>query len=122
MSKDIEKLKFVLQQIDDIDSFVAQFGSVVKTLESKMGWNAANMSIMQIGETLKNKLSDEIKLKYVDYLPIKESYWTRNFIAHDYENVDMSIIEAIIREHLPKLKTDIEMILSELETSEGGER
>jgi len=118
MYKDVEKLKFVLRQIDDFDSFIVQFGSVVKTLESKLGWNAVNMSIMQIGETLKNKLSDETKLKYADYLPIKESYWTRNYIAHDYENVDMFIVEAIIREHLPKLKSDIETILTELKKSE----
>ncbi len=122
MSKDIDKLRFVLQQIEDVENFAKEFGSVVKMLNSKLGWNAVNMSIMQIGETLKNKLSKDFLEKYGVVLPIQESYWTRNYIAHDYENVDLLTIEAIVREHLPKLKTDIETILSELELSKGGVR
>lgn len=108
MSKDMDKLRFVLQQIEDVENFTKEFGSIVKMLENKLGWNAVNMSIMQIGETLKNKLSVGFVEKYGGILPIQESYWTRNYIAHDYENVDLSTIEAIIREHLPRLKIDIE--------------
>jgi len=40
------------------------------------------MCIMQVGETLK-KLSEEFIEQY-NYLPVKESYLTRNYIAHDY--------------------------------------
>ena len=34
-------------------------------------------------------------------------------IAHDYEGVNLSVIEYVIREKLPKLKTTIETILKE---------
>jgi len=111
MYKDIKKVEFILMHIDDIFEFVKEFKTIENTLNSKLGWNAVNMSIMQIGETLKNKLSEDFIKKYGDVLPIKESYYTRNYIAHDYENVDMLVIETIIREHLPKLKKDLIIIL-----------
>ncbi len=31
----------------------------------------------------------------------------RNFVAHDYEGVNMALIEGVIREYLPKLKKSI---------------
>jgi uncharacterized protein with HEPN domain len=48
--------------------------------------------------------------------------WILILIVLTYENVDMLIIEKIVREHLPKLKDDIVMILSEMEGNKGGLR
>ena len=101
MSKksDIKKLQFILEKIDDALSYKDEFKSIELLLNSKMGFDAVNMCIMQVGETL-NKLSDEFI----------ESYLTRNYIAHDYEGVNKYIIEIILKEHFPKLKKDIEKI------------
>jgi uncharacterized protein with HEPN domain len=58
---------------------------------------------MQIGESL-NKIEDEtLKNK----LPIKGAYDVRNFIAHDYEGVDVGLIENILRYLIPELKETI---------------
>lgn len=122
MSNDVKSLKFIVEKIDDALDNLSQMGTVEKLLNSKMGYDATLMCILQIGETLKKKLSGELCEKYNNILPIEQSYWTRNYIAHDYEGVSKVIIEGLLREHLPKLKTDIEMILSELETSKGGAR
>ena len=81
-------------------------------LNSKIGFDATNMCIMQIGENL-NKLTKETVAKHPQ-LPVKESYLTRNYIAHDYEGVNKFIIEQIIREQLPELKIEILKILKEL--------
>ena len=70
--------------------------------------------IEKIDETL-NKLSQETQTKYSE-LPIQESYLTRNYIAHDYEGVNKQIIEMIIREQLPLLKSQIQTIINELQS------
>lgn len=67
---------------------------------------AVLMGLSQIGETLK-KLDDEIVVKY-DLVKDKEgAYYTRNYIVHDYEGVDLGFIENILRVYLPTLKNKI---------------
>ena len=114
MSKksDIAKLQFIVEKIDDLLSYRQQYPSIEELLNSKMGFDATAMCILQIGETL-NKLSQQLISQHPT-LPIKESYLTRNYIAHDYEGVDKHIIEMIIRQQLPLLKEQIQQILQEL--------
>jgi len=115
MSKttDITRLLFIVEKIDDLLNYKEEYKSIEALLNAKMGFDATNMCIMQIGETL-NKLSEDIQKTYPN-LPIKESYLTRNYIAHDYEGVNKQIIEMIIREQLPQLKQQINFILKELQ-------
>ena len=108
------KLIFIIEKIDDILAYRKRYNSIEAMLEDKMGWDASVMCIQQIGETLKNKLSHEFQDAYSNRLPIQEAYWARNHIAHDYENIDKRIVETIIKEELPKLKSEIESILKEL--------
>ena len=116
MSKksDLIKLAFVVEKIDDLTSYKEHYNTIENLLNSKLGFDATTMCIMQIGETL-NKLSPDLQQKYPQ-LPIKQSYLTRNYIAHDYEGVNKQIIEMIIREQLPLLKTQIQTIISELQS------
>jgi uncharacterized protein with HEPN domain len=107
MSKSIEKLKFILEKIDDLLSYKTQYSTIEELLNSKMGFDATLMALLQIGETL-NKLKDS---PYSDKLPIKGAYDVRNFIAHDYEGVNKVIIEDIIRRFIPELKSIILEIL-----------
>lgn len=100
MSSSFEKLDFILEKIDDIESFKARYNSIEDLLNDIMGYDATLMSLLQIGETL-NKLKNE---PFAQKLPIKGTYDVRNFIAHDYEGVNKVIIEDIIRIQLPKLK------------------
>ena len=103
MSSSFEKLDFIVEKIDDIESFKARYKSIEDLLNDVMGYDATLMSLLQIGETL-NKLREET---FADKLPIKGTYDVRNFIAHDYEGVNKMIIEDIIRTQLPKLKQTI---------------
>lgn len=100
MSSSFEKLDFIIEKIDDIESFKARYKSIEDLLNDVMGYDATLMSLLQIGETL-NKLRDE---SFAEKLPIKGTYDVRNFIAHDYEGVNKMIIEDIIRTQLAKLK------------------
>ena len=108
MSSDKKKIEFVIEMIEDIETYLTRFDSVTALLDDKMGFNATLMSLMQIGETLR-KLQG--KYTELDNDDIKGAYDVRNFIAHDYEGIRKSIIESIIREHLPKLKNALEKII-----------
>jgi uncharacterized protein with HEPN domain len=96
---DKSRLEFILEMIEDIDYIVAQ-SSITKALESRISKPAILMCLMQIGETLNKVESIELKVQ----LPIKGAYDVRNFIAHDYEGVDLALIEHIVRELMPSLR------------------
>ena len=108
MSSDKKKIEFVIEMMEDIETYLTRFDSVTTLLDDKMGFNATLMNLMQIGETPR-KLQG--KYTELDNDDIKGAYDVRNFIAHDYEGIRKSIIESIIREHLPKLKNALEKII-----------
>jgi len=108
---DKTKLLFIIEKIDDIFAYKSEYKTIETLLNTKIGFDATNMCIMQIGESL-NKLSKMLQDRYTE-LPIRESYLTRNYIAHDYEGVNKLIIEMIIREQLPILKQQLQQILKE---------
>ncbi len=110
MSHDTKKFYFILEKIEDINLFKNRFNTIKELLSDKMGFDATLMCLLQIGESL-NKLT-KLYTK-LDKDDIKGSYDVRNFIAHDYEGVNKTIIESIIREHTEKLKITIEEILKE---------
>ena len=110
MSKisDSSKLEFIIEMIEDIEFIIQENGSVTKSLNNRIGKHAILMCLMQIGETL-HKIKDEDIRKD---LPVKGSYDVRNFIAHDYEGVDLGLIDNILRYLIPELKTIIEGLLN----------
>lgn len=111
MSSSIDsKLYFILEKIEDIESFRNRYQTIEAMLDDNMGFDATLMCLLQIGETL-HKLRESA---YRDLLPIKGSYDVRNFIAHDYEGVNKTIIENTIRTQLPLLKQTIQSILKDL--------
>jgi len=93
--------------IEDIEYTIEENHTLKKSLTNRIGKHALLMCLMQIGESL-NKIEDET-LK--DKLPIKGAYDVRNFIAHDYEGVDIGLIENILRYLIPELKETIVAIL-----------
>lgn len=42
----------------------------------------------------------------------------RNFLAHEYFGVDLELVWTIIEQHIPKLKSQVQGILTKLETEE----
>jgi len=109
----LAKTEFILEMIENIEQIVHRHKGVVDTLEDFEGQMAVLMGISRIGETLK-KLDYSIAQKY-DLLEDREgSYYTRNYIVHDYEGVDLGFIENIIRVYLPQLKNKILLMKSKI--------
>jgi len=97
------KVEFALEMIDNIELIVKRHKGIVKTLEDFEGQMAVLMALSQIGETLK-KFDDTIVDKYDLQEDRDGAYYTRNYIVHDYEGVDLGFIENIVRVYLPELK------------------
>ena len=112
MSKtsDIPRLEFVLEMIEDIEFNIDKCGSISSALNDRIHKAALLMSLLQIGETLNKIESEDFRTR----LPIKGAYDVRNFIAHDYEGVNLALIESILRNGIPELKTTIENISKEI--------
>ena len=109
MSKisDTSRLEFIVEMIEDIEFIISESGSLKKALDNRIGKHALLMCLMQIGETLHKVKDEEIRKE----LPIKGSYDVRNFIAHDYEGVDLGLIDNILRYLIPELKMTIVVLL-----------
>ncbi|WP_456431762.1 HepT-like ribonuclease domain-containing protein [Nitratifractor sp.] len=100
------KASFILEQIDRIEKITERHGGIVKALEDFEGEMAIFMGISQIGEAL-SKLDRALVERFDLAREQDGAYYTRNYIVHDYENVDRLIIEDILRRHLPVLKEKI---------------
>ena len=93
-------------------------GSITNALlDEKRSRASILMHLTSIAEQF-NKLSDDAEyeiLSQFDKNDLKGTSDVRNYIAHDYEGVNLSVIEHIIRDKLPKIDAVIEYLLSPLE-------
>ncbi len=114
MSKAIERLKIILKKINFIEDIVSEQGNITKALEDEKNSRAAiMMHLTSIAEQF-NKLSKEGEfeiLQRFDKRDLKGTYDIRNYIVHDYEGINLSILEMVIRTKLPIIKKTIEDIL-----------
>ncbi len=103
--------------IANMDEIVRRHKGVVRALEDEAeGRLALLMCLEQIGETMR-KLKTPWIVSRFDIGDIKGAYDVRLFIAHDYEGVNLALIERIIREKIPLFKAAIDQILTASETS-----
>ncbi|MEN4052534.1 MULTISPECIES: HepT-like ribonuclease domain-containing protein [Sulfurimonas] len=97
------KIDFIVEMIENIEIITSRHKGIVKALEDVEGWIAILMGLSQIGETLK-KFDDTVIEKYDLKKDRDGAYYTRNYIVHDYEGVDLGFVESIVRDYLPKLR------------------
>lgn len=117
MSKEsISKIYLILEKIEYIEQIVENAGGITKALDDAVTIRPAIlMHLTAIAEQfnkLKQSHADDI-LKEFDHNDIKGMYDVRTYIAHDYEGVNLAIIEWIIRYGLPKFKLQCEHIIKE---------
>ena len=98
-----EKVDFILEMIENIEKIIKRHKGIVNALNDFEGQMAIFLGLAQIGENL-SKFDDY----FIEKFDLKEeklgAYYTRNYIVHDYEGVDLMIVENILRVHLPILK------------------
>ena len=104
---DIARIEFVSSIISDASEILQRYATARDALCDIEGKNALLMILLQIGEKL-NKIKDE---NLSSLLPIKNTYYIRNRITHDYDGLDLELIESIIEIELPKLKSKLDEII-----------
>ena len=115
MSKEsISKVHLILEKISYIEEIVNNCGGVAKALEDSVTTRPAIlMHLTAIAEQfnkLKKAHADDI-LNAFDDSDVKGMYDVRTYIAHDYEGVNLAIVEWIIRNGLPKFKSQCQSII-----------
>ena len=109
MSKEsISKIYLIIEKIEYIEEIVKNCGNISTALEDLVTSRPAIlMHLTAIAEQfnkLKQSHADDI-LSEFNKDDLKGLYDVRTYIAHDYEGVNIPIIEWIIRFGLPKFKT-----------------
>jgi len=102
----VVKVDFILEMVTNIEKIIKRHNGIVNALNDYEGKMAIMMGLLQIGESL-NKIDKEYLEKYSLLDDTKGAYNVRNFIAHDYDGVNMVVVEDIIRVYLPKLKDKV---------------
>ncbi len=106
-----KNLRLILDKIDNIETIVTQNGSIIKALEDEtLSKPAILMHLISIAEQFQ-RLQDALEYDVLSKFKkedIRGSFAVRNFIAHDYEGINLALIESVIRDYLPKIKSAIE--------------
>ena len=118
MSKEsISKIYLIIEKIEYIEEIVKNNGTISAALEDLVTSRPAIlMHLTAIAEQfnkLKQSHAGDILDKF-DKDDLKGLYDVRTYIAHDYEGVNLSIIEWIIRFGLPKFKTQCLKVIDKL--------
>ena len=112
--KAIERVKLIEKKIGFIESIVKENGSIVSALEDEQNSRASIlMHLTSIAEQFDKLLHNgELEvLAFFEKEDIKGSYELRNFIAHDYEGVDLYIVEEVIAKRLPIIQKSVQEVL-----------
>ena len=109
MRSDLERLLDISEAIEKIELY-----HLKKVIETDELAQYGLLHLLQtIGEAA-NHLSKNLRDKYTK-IPWAEIVGLRNFVVHQYFQVDWEIISNIIQKELPVLKMQIKLILKELE-------
>jgi len=113
--KALERVEVIRKKINFIRTIVLENGSTIKALEDEQNSRASiMMHLTSIAEQFDKLLHNgELELlSYFEKQDIKGSYELRNFIAHDYEGVDLYIVEDVINERLDIILESANKILT----------
>lgn len=114
MSKAYGRLEVVLKKIIFIEEIIVENGNITKALEDEKSARAAMMMhFTSIAEQF-NKLAKDGEfeiLQEFDKRDLKGAYDMRNYIVHDYEGLNLSVLDMVIREKLPLMKEAVEKLL-----------
>ena len=110
-----DRLDSILESINLIQEWSKGRRTVHDFMLSPTGVMAFNACVMrlqvigeQVGKLLKN---DEKPLSAYPEIPWNAIYGMRNFVSHEYANIDEEVIVSTINDDLPPLKSVIEGLL-----------
>jgi uncharacterized protein with HEPN domain len=115
MSKEpISKIYLIVEKIEYIEQIIKNSKSITSALDDEVTTRPAIlMHLTAIAENFNHlKREDKMLLDYFDAEDVKGMYDVRTYIAHEYEGVNLAIVEWIIRNGLPKFKEQCQTIIN----------
>ncbi|MEA2050655.1 MAG: hypothetical protein U9O56_07990 [Campylobacterota bacterium] len=115
MSKDIRRIEIILDKIEYLNNILDKFdGKISKALEDKIVFRPALlMHLVAIAEQFdKLKKENSPLLTQFPGTHTKGIYDVRTFIAHDYEGINISVIENVIRYGIPDISNICKEIIN----------
>ena len=110
MQREIKKYLFdIKESINSIEDFLGTTLSLHDYLENKLLRRAIEREIEIIGEAVNNILKIDPHINISDSRRIVD---LRNWIIHGYNSVDNKIIWGVISKDIPKLKKQVEILIS----------
>ena len=110
---ELVRLKSIHKKLTDITTIVSRHGSITIALQDIEGQPAILMLFVAVAEQFNKLKKQESKLldlfQESDLRGIAD---TRTFIVHDYDGVNLSLIEIAIRNRVPALLETIEEFLA----------
>lgn len=110
-------LRDILQASERILSYTHELTEEQFSVNSQI-IDAVLFNLFVIGEAVRN-IPDEVRQKYAE-VEWRQINALRNFIAHVYFGINIKTIWGIVETNVPRLKVDIERILSDLDTDPKG--
>ena len=104
--KYLSDIHHAISLVDDFLEGVGNFGSYQSDLKTQ---SAIERQLGIIGEAI-NKFRQEEDVVILSHT--KQIVNFRNRLIHSYDNIDISIVWAILKNHLPILKNEVEAILA----------
>jgi uncharacterized protein with HEPN domain len=100
-------LSDILMALDLIEEFTSSIDSFLSYENDRKTQSAVERQLVIIGEALNHFRRSEPQIQIENDLQIVNF---RNRLVHAYDSLDNSIIWAIIRNHLPPLKEEIQKL------------
>ena len=110
LRSDTARLEQIFVYIADIAEIISRHETIVKTLNDLEGQYAVMLCLSQIGELL-GKIETP---GFIDKLPVRVATGLRNIINHDYDGIDLTIVENTVSHDIPELKNTIVSLLQNL--------
>ena len=114
MSNPLLRVESIVKSIEDIEYILEEFDvKITKAIENKIIKPAIRMHLVKIAEQF-SKLKEDNAFKILENFKdsdLRGISAVRNYIAHDYDSVDDTIIEDVIRYDLPHIKEQAEKLL-----------
>jgi uncharacterized protein with HEPN domain len=109
LTKDQHCLESILESIDRIIEYTSGINTADDFYKDYRNFDATMMNFVVIGE-MTDKISDEFKKAHpeIEWIKIKGF---RNIVAHDYFGIDAEEVWQIINSKIPRLKSDIKLLL-----------
>lgn len=111
--RDINRLKHILQAIDNIKNYTQGITSAEELDNDPLRKHATTYNVQIIGEAI-YKLTFEFKNNHPE-TPWRMIEKSRHILVHDYYQVEMNILWSIITEDLDPLREQVTSYIQELE-------